>query len=87
MLFRSKIVRNPVGGFLPQRHDALLVAFAYGVDEAALEVDFATGLFRNLTRNTERQYEALPETLLDVIRIGGWEANFRNRLARQRSGA
>ena len=37
----GKIVRNPVGGFLPQRHDALLVAFAYGVDEAALEVDFA----------------------------------------------
>ena len=52
-----------------------------------LEVDFATGLFRNLTRNTERHYEALPGTLLDVIRIGGWEASFRDRLARQRAGA
>ena len=51
-----------------------------------LEVDFATGRFRNLTRQTERQYDALPGTLLDVIRIGGWEANFRNRLARQRAG-
>ena len=52
-----------------------------------LEVDFATGVFRNVTREIERHYEALPETLLDVIRIGGWEANFRNRLARQRASA
>ena len=46
-----------------------------------VEVDFATGVFRNLTRGTERKYAPLPAQLLDVVRIGGWEANFRRRLA------
>jgi 3-isopropylmalate/(R)-2-methylmalate dehydratase small subunit len=50
-----------------------------------VEVDFSTGVFRNLSRGTERKYEPLPPQLLDVVRIGGWEANFRRRLAAARA--
>ena len=44
-----------------------------------VEVDFSTGVFRNLTRGTERRYAPLPPQLLEVVKIGGWEANFRRR--------
>jgi 3-isopropylmalate/(R)-2-methylmalate dehydratase small subunit len=50
-----------------------------------VEVDFNTGLFKNLSRGTERQYEPLPAQLLDVVKVGGWEANFRRRLAAARA--
>lgn len=50
-----------------------------------VEVDFTTGVFRNITRGTERKYAPLPAQLLDVVRIGGWEANFRRRLGEIRA--
>jgi 3-isopropylmalate/(R)-2-methylmalate dehydratase small subunit len=50
-----------------------------------VEVDFNTGVFRNLSRGTVRNYEALPAQLLDVVRAGGWEASFRRRLAAARA--
>jgi 3-isopropylmalate/(R)-2-methylmalate dehydratase small subunit len=50
-----------------------------------VEVDFSTGTFKNITRGTERQYAPLPAQLLEVVRIGGWEANFRRRLAEVRA--
>lgn len=50
-----------------------------------VEVDFTTGVFRNLSRRTERKYQPLPPQLLDVVRIGGWEANFQRRLAAVRA--
>jgi 3-isopropylmalate/(R)-2-methylmalate dehydratase small subunit len=50
-----------------------------------VEVDFNTGVFRNLSRGTERKYEPLPAQLLDVVRVGGWEASFRRRLAAARA--
>lgn len=48
-----------------------------------LEVDFATGVFRNLTRGTERRWPPLAEELRRVVEIGGWEAAFRARLDRE----
>jgi 3-isopropylmalate/(R)-2-methylmalate dehydratase small subunit len=36
-----------------------------------LEVDFSTGLFVNRTRNLTREYPPLPETLLELVRLGG----------------
>jgi|SRR5579871_3228223 len=50
-----------------------------------VEVDFSTGVFRNLSRGTEQRYEPLPPQLLDVVRLGGWEASFRRRLAAARA--
>ena len=47
-----------------------------------LEIDFATGRARNFTREWERSYPTLPPALLDIIKCGGWEQNFRARLAR-----
>ncbi len=46
-----------------------------------VEVDFATGQFRNLTQKIERSYEPLPAALLAIIRLGGWRQNFARRLA------
>jgi 3-isopropylmalate/(R)-2-methylmalate dehydratase small subunit len=51
-----------------------------------IDVDFATGVFFNRTSGIDRQFDPLPEFLLDVIRIGGWEAAFRRRLAREGQG-
>lgn len=50
-----------------------------------VEVDFGTGVFRNLSRGTERKYDPLPPQLLEIVRIGGWEASFRRRLATMRA--
>ena len=36
-----------------------------------LEVDFGTGLFVNHTRGVTREYPALPDTLRDLVRLGG----------------
>lgn len=36
-----------------------------------LEVDFSTGLFLNRTRNIAREYPPLPETLRELVRLGG----------------
>lgn len=50
-----------------------------------VEVDFSMGVFRNHSRGTERRYDPLPPQLLEVVRIGGWEAGFRRRLAAMRA--
>jgi 3-isopropylmalate/(R)-2-methylmalate dehydratase small subunit len=36
-----------------------------------LEVDFRNGFFVNHTRNTQREYPPVPETLLELIALGG----------------
>jgi 3-isopropylmalate/(R)-2-methylmalate dehydratase small subunit len=36
-----------------------------------LEVDFSAGLFVNHTRNVSREYPPLPETLREIVRLGG----------------
>jgi 3-isopropylmalate/(R)-2-methylmalate dehydratase small subunit len=46
-----------------------------------LEIDFASGRATNFTRGWERTYPTLPPALLDIIARGGWEQNFRARLA------
>ncbi|MSQ72275.1 MAG: 3-isopropylmalate dehydratase [Betaproteobacteria bacterium] len=79
-------LRNAVNAGLPILPSCPGIASEVSMGDL-LEIDFATGQFRNLTRKTERRYAALPETLLEVIRIGGWEANFRHRLKAQRAGA
>ena len=50
----------------------------------ALEVDFRSGAFRNLTRGTERRYEPLPAALLTIVENGGWLPTLRKRLAAAR---
>lgn len=46
-----------------------------------LEVDFKTGEFRNATRGLLRRFEPLDVRLQAIIEAGGWQANFRKRLA------
>jgi 3-isopropylmalate/(R)-2-methylmalate dehydratase small subunit len=53
-----------------------------------LEVDFSTGLFVNRTRNLTREYPPLPETLREIVRLGGtsgwlkqWWADKQNQPA------
>jgi 3-isopropylmalate/(R)-2-methylmalate dehydratase small subunit len=50
-----------------------------------VEVNFSTGEFRNLSRGTQKKFEPLPPQLLEVVQLGGWEANFRRRLAASRT--
>jgi 3-isopropylmalate/(R)-2-methylmalate dehydratase small subunit len=45
-----------------------------------LEVNFATGSFRNLTRGEHHQYMPIEPELRDIIAIGGWEGHVKNRL-------
>ena len=44
----------------------------------ALEVDFSTGLFVNRTRNLTREFPPLPESLRDLVRLGGNAGWLRN---------
>ena len=46
----------------------------------SLEVDFRSGLFKNLTRGTERRYPPLDASLLHIIENGGWLPTLRRRL-------
>jgi 3-isopropylmalate/(R)-2-methylmalate dehydratase small subunit len=46
-----------------------------------LEVDFASGKFRNVTRGRTLQFEPLDQTLLDMIALGGWRPAIEKRLA------
>jgi 3-isopropylmalate/(R)-2-methylmalate dehydratase small subunit len=77
-------LRNAVNAGVP-----ILPSCPNAASEAAtgdlVEVDFTSGVFRNLTRGTERKYAPLAAQLLEVVRIGGWEANFRRRLAEVRA--
>jgi 3-isopropylmalate/(R)-2-methylmalate dehydratase small subunit len=50
-----------------------------------LEVNFATGLFRNLTRGGERQYQPIEPELRAIVAAGGWADHVRNRLAQRGS--
>ena len=43
----------------------------FAADGDEIEVDFATGAARNLTRGTGAQYPAMPEVLKDIIAHGG----------------
>jgi 3-isopropylmalate/(R)-2-methylmalate dehydratase small subunit len=47
-----------------------------------LEVNFATGSFRNLTRGEDHQYKPIEPELREIIAIGGWEEHVKNRLAK-----
>ena len=49
-----------------------------------LEVDFESGLFRNLTRGRERHYDPLAPSLLRTIAAGGWKPMFRKRVEEMR---
>ncbi len=55
-------------------------------DGDQLEVDFASGAIRNLSTRTDYRATPLPPPLLDIVRRGGWEANFRARLATSNAG-
>ncbi|CAN0385310.1 unnamed protein product [Phaeothamnion confervicola] len=50
-----------------------------------LRVDFANGVFENLTRGTRIQYAPLPSILLEKIAIGGWEKAVALRIASMRA--
>tara|TARA_Y100000590_G_scaffold269362_1_gene302484 strand:- start:1426 stop:1935 length:510 start_codon:yes stop_codon:yes gene_type:complete len=45
-----------------------------------LEVNFETGLFINITKKQQFNFEPLEKKLLQIIEIGGWKKNFVNRL-------
>ena len=49
-----------------------------------LEVDFESGLFRNLTRGRETRHEPLAAPLLRTIAAGGWKPMFRRRVEEMR---
>jgi 3-isopropylmalate/(R)-2-methylmalate dehydratase small subunit len=46
-----------------------------------LQIDFASGRTTNFSRKWERTYPTLPTALLEIVARGGWEQNFRARLA------
>jgi 3-isopropylmalate/(R)-2-methylmalate dehydratase small subunit len=46
-----------------------------------LEVDFATGRFRNLTRGEDLQFAPLDQALRDIIAMGGWRPALEKRIA------
>ncbi|MBM3508042.1 MAG: 3-isopropylmalate dehydratase [Alphaproteobacteria bacterium] len=46
-----------------------------------LEVDFATGRLRNLTRGTQLSFAPLDKELRDIIAIGGWRPALERRIA------
>jgi 3-isopropylmalate/(R)-2-methylmalate dehydratase small subunit len=46
-----------------------------------LEVDFATGRFRNLTRGEELAFAPLEPALREIIAIGGWRPALERRIA------
>lgn len=51
-----------------------------------IEIDFRTGRLTNHTRGgSTHTYRPLDEALLQIIRQGGWEAHFRERLSARRS--
>lgn len=49
-----------------------------------LSVNFATGVFENLTRKTRIAYQPLPPELLETIALGGWKPMVARRIARMR---
>lgn len=51
-----------------------------------LRVDFDSGQVVSLATGLEWRFPPLPEALREIVRLGGWEANFRRRLAAQGAG-
>ena len=51
-----------------------------------VEIDYRTGGVTNHTRRDARRYEPLPDALLQIIELGGWEQSFRKRLASRSPG-
>lgn len=49
-----------------------------------LQVDFASGVFENLSRKTRKVYQALPPDLLNTIALGGWQPMVAKRIGQQR---
>lgn len=45
-----------------------------------LEVDFASGVFKNLTRATEHRYAPIEPELRDIVAVGGWKEHVKRRL-------
>jgi len=45
-----------------------------------VEVDWAAGLVRNLTQNTEMAFETLPRGDLEMLEAGGLENYLKKRL-------
>jgi 3-isopropylmalate/(R)-2-methylmalate dehydratase small subunit len=52
-----------------------------------LEVDFRDGFFENRTRGIRREYPPVPETLLELIALGGTGGWLRQWSQRQRNTA
>ena len=73
-------LRNAVNAGVPILPECPGIA-AVVRDGDQLEVDFASGAVRNLSAGIEHRFTPLPAALLDIVRRGGWEANFRARLA------
>lgn len=48
-----------------------------------LEVDFATGLFRNLTRAEEHRFAPIEPELRAIVAVGGWKEHVKHRLAQR----
>ena len=46
-----------------------------------LEVNFQTGDFKNLSRDTRRQFKPLDPQLQVIIEVGGWHVSLKKRLA------
>lgn len=46
-----------------------------------LEVNFETGVMKNLTRGETHQFKPVDAVLRDIIAIGGWEEHVKRRLA------
>jgi 3-isopropylmalate/(R)-2-methylmalate dehydratase small subunit len=50
-----------------------------------LRVNFRTGIFENLTRKTQKQYQPLSDSVLDVIAMGGWQPMVQERIAKMKA--
>jgi len=73
-------LRNAVNAGLPILPECPGITRAVR-DGDQLQVNFVSGLVSNLSVGTEYKFSPLPPALLDIVRRGGWEANFRARLA------
>jgi 3-isopropylmalate/(R)-2-methylmalate dehydratase small subunit len=51
-----------------------------------LEVNFATGLMRNLTHGERYQFTPIEPELRDIIAVGGWKEHVKKRLAQNAAG-
>jgi 3-isopropylmalate/(R)-2-methylmalate dehydratase small subunit len=52
-----------------------------------LEVDFRSGFFINHTRGISREYPGIPESLQDIVRLGGNAGWLREWWSQRQQGA